>query len=133
MDDRPKFAAFIARANELFEQYRTTVYGVLPDTRDETSQRVNNEVLLGYTGLVVKRWNGEQASTPEWARKIDSRVNNNADAFEKDYYDAAFAAVKALVVELRIFSDDEVLRNPDAAVDHHLGEPRITADLHFGQ
>ena len=50
-----------------------------------------------------------------------------------DQGDAAVAAVKALGVEFRVLADDEPFRNAAAAVDHHLVEPRVAADLDLGQ
>jgi hypothetical protein len=50
-------------------------------------------MILGYTGLVVKRWNGDNGSLPDWARTVDPRVNDNADEFVTKYYDAAFGAI----------------------------------------
>ncbi|CCC96390.1 protein of unknown function [Azospirillum baldaniorum] len=50
-----------------------------------------------------------------------------------DQADAALAAVEALGVQLRVLADDQPLGDHHAAVDHHLGQAAVAADVDVRQ
>jgi hypothetical protein len=96
----PDFKAFIDRSEaEVFEEYRRVVYSVLPGTRDETHQRLNNKVLMRYVGLTVQEWKRAGGADDEplapWARDVDEDIDANAGRFEASHYKAAFDAVES--------------------------------------
>src|ERR1700730_15409856 len=83
------------------------------------------------------RGTGLDPRTVKFCPDLLSRPPNLTLGFGKhiraDQYDAAFAAVEALVVELRVLPNHEVFRDANAAVDNHIRQMRIAADLHLGQ